>query len=45
MNEAVQQMDNMLVAWMTGVVLTYVLEDVEFVHCYQASIRIGSQYL
>jgi hypothetical protein len=38
-------MDHMLVAWMTGVFSAHVLEDVEFVHWFQASIRIGSQYL
>lgn len=45
MNETIQQMDNMFVAWMIGVGQTYVLEDVELVHRFQASIRIGSQNL
>ena len=43
MNETVQKVDNMFVAWMTGIGPTDVPEDVEFVHRFQASIRIGSQ--
>jgi hypothetical protein len=45
MNETVQQVDNMFVAWMSRIRPTYMLEDVEFVHGVQASIRIGSQDL